>query len=99
MDRLTSRNKIEPFIELSSCHDDYREDGIPDFQRVFYRELGSGARPIAENEDVVALPADGRHLAIPDLSKVERIYAKGQSRFAGIAWKWSRQSGLRADPW
>ncbi|MCH2615167.1 MAG: archaetidylserine decarboxylase, partial [Opitutales bacterium] len=82
MDRLTSRNKVEPFIEkYRIAMDDYRQgpEGYRTFNEFFYRELGPGARPIAGNEDVVALPADGRHLAIPDLSKVERIYAKGQS--------------------
>ena len=49
------------------------------FNEFFYRELSPGARPIAKDEDIASFPADGRHLAIPDLSKVERIYAKGQS--------------------
>ena len=82
MDRPTSRDKVEPFIEqYRIAMDDYRQvpEGYRTFNEFFYRELGPGARPIAEDEDVVALPADGRHLAILDLSRVERIYAKGQS--------------------
>ena len=100
MDRLTSRNKIEPFIEqYRIAMDDYRQgpEGYRTFNEFFYRELEPGARPIAENEDVVAFPADGRHLAIPDLSKVERIYAKGQSfdlpGFLGSAERAERFTG------
>lgn len=82
MDRPASREKIEPFIERYEISmDDYqREAGAyRTFNEFFYRELKAGARPIAAGQEVVALPADGRHLAIPDLSSVERIYAKGQS--------------------
>ena len=82
MDRPTSRNKIEPFIEeyrISMVDYGQGPEGYRTFNEFFYRKLGPGARPVAEDEEVVALPADGRHLAIPDLSKVERIYAKGQS--------------------
>ena len=100
MDRLTSRNKVEPFIEqYRIAMDDYRQasEGYRTFNEFFYRKLEPGARPIAENEGVVAFPADGRHLAIPDLSKVERIYAKGQSfdlpGFLGSAERAERFTG------
>jgi phosphatidylserine decarboxylase len=82
MDRPGSREKIGPFIKRYEIDmDDYQRnaEAFKTFNEFFYRELKPGARPIAVGEDVVTLPADGRHLAIPDLATVERIYAKGQS--------------------
>ena len=82
MDRPASRDKIEPFIEqYEIAMGDYKErrEVYRTFNEFFFRELGPGARPIAGDEDTIVFPADGRHLAIPDLSQAERIYAKGQS--------------------
>lgn len=81
MDRPNSRSKVEPFIEQYGIDmDEYRQSGdsFQTFNEFFYRELTDRARPIAEGDDVVSLPADGRHLAIPDLSSVDQVYVKGQ---------------------
>lgn len=50
------------------------------FNDFFYRALKSGARPVAAPEDgrVAVLPADGRHLAFPNVDAATGFYAKGQ---------------------
>ncbi|MDG2256563.1 MAG: phosphatidylserine decarboxylase [Opitutaceae bacterium] len=82
MDRPGSRGKVEPFIDQYEI--DMREcrrsgDSFETFNDFFYRELTAEARPIARSDGIVSLPADGRHMAIPDLSRVESIYVKGQA--------------------
>lgn len=81
MDQPKSRAKVEPFIrefgvdvnELADSVDSYRT-----FNEFFYRRLKPEARPIASGEDVAVFPADGRHLAISDLSTTDTFYLKGQ---------------------
>lgn len=78
MDAPKSAEKIEPFIkEYGIDMDDYLvpEGGFRHFNDFFYRELAPGARPIEDTE--VVIPADGRHLAIPELGKETWLYAKG----------------------
>jgi phosphatidylserine decarboxylase len=48
------------------------------FNEFFYRALKEGARPVAAGDRVAVLPADGRHLALPDVSAADSFYAKGQ---------------------
>ena len=90
MDRPSSKRRIGPFIEqygidMDECRN--ASDSFETFNDFFYRELNDAARPIASDENAVCFPADGRHLAIPDLSRVERVYVKGQGfeldRFLG----------------
>ncbi len=81
MDRPDSRDKVRPFIEQYGIDRDEclrSEDEYETFNEFFYRELKPSARPIATGESTVSFPADGRHMAIPDLSRVDRVYAKGQ---------------------
>jgi phosphatidylserine decarboxylase len=47
------------------------------FNEFFYRQLKSGARPIAAGERVAVLPADGRHLAFPNVDTAAGFYVKG----------------------
>ena len=49
--------------------EEYRspEGGFRHFNDFFYRELADGARPLAESDAV--FPADGRHLAIPEIGR------------------------------
>ena len=73
---------VQPFIERYGIDmDECREssNSFKTFNAFFFRKLTDEARPIAPGEGVVSLPADGRHLAIPDLSRVQRLYVKGQA--------------------
>jgi phosphatidylserine decarboxylase len=81
MDRPGSRAKIAPFIR------DYRLDpsefledpeSYTTFNEFFYRKLKPAARPIDPAADSLVFPADGRHLALPDLSVVDGFWVKGQ---------------------
>ena len=52
-------------------------------------QLKPSARPIAAGDSVAAFPADGRHLAIADVSAADSFYIKGQrfdlAKFLGSA--------------
>ena len=81
MDQPASRARVEPFIrefgvdvnELADSVDSYRT-----FNEFFYRRLKPEARPIAAGDDIAVFPADGRHLAISDVSIADTFYLKGQ---------------------
>lgn len=81
MDRPKSREKVLPFIkdyeldadEFESSPNDFRS-----FNEFFYRKLKPEARPIAPAPDAAVFPADGRHLCVPDLSKCDGLFVKGQ---------------------
>jgi phosphatidylserine decarboxylase len=47
------------------------------FNQFFTRTLKPEARPIAPGLDVAVFPADGRHLAFPDVNKAAGFYVKG----------------------
>jgi len=47
------------------------------FNEFFFRALKPEARPIAAGERVAVLPADGRHLAFPNVDAAEGFYVKG----------------------
>ena len=81
MDRPASRAKVAPFIrdygvDVAEFADE--QDSYGSFNEFFYRKLKPSVRPIAGGESVAAFPADGRHLAIADLSAADRFYIKGQ---------------------
>jgi phosphatidylserine decarboxylase len=92
MDQKKSRNKVLPFIknfgvdvdELADSPDSYQS-----FNEFFYRKLKPTARPIDATPQSVVFPADGRHLAIPNVSATDTFYVKGQSfdlaKFVGDA--------------
>jgi phosphatidylserine decarboxylase len=50
---------------------------FPNFNQFFYRALKPECRPIASGEGVAVLPADGRHLAFPDVGRADGYYVKG----------------------
>lgn len=93
MNRPGSRGKIAPFIqkyavdakEFAASLDDYGS-----FNEFFYRRLKPGARPVAEGEAVAVFPADGRHLAIQDVSAADTFYIKSR-RFNLEAFLGSRE--------
>jgi phosphatidylserine decarboxylase len=47
------------------------------FNEFFYRALKPAARPVAEGEGVAVFPADGRHLAFPNVDTAAGFYVKG----------------------
>ena len=81
MNRPASRKKIGSFIrdygvdvtEFAATVDSYAS-----FNEFFYRTLKPSARPIAKGEAVSVFPADGRHLAIENVSAADYFYIKGQ---------------------
>ncbi len=81
MSRPSSRKKIRPFIEQYKVDtSEFLEspETYSDFNAFFYRELKPESRPIDDCEATVVFPADGRHLAYPNIQKADTIYAKGQ---------------------
>lgn len=81
MDRVTSRQKIAPFIQDYGLDDSeflLKPSEFASFNEFFSRELRPEARPIDQQPDSVVFPADGRHLCIPDLSKSDGLFVKGQ---------------------
>jgi phosphatidylserine decarboxylase len=81
MDRPASRGKVAPFIrDYGVDVNDFAqaEDSYASFNEFFYRKLKPEARPIAAGDSVAAFPADGRHLAIADVSVADKFYIKGQ---------------------
>ncbi len=89
-DSARSRKEVAAFVarfgvdttEFLEPMESYRT-----FNEFFHRRLQPGARPIAQGEDVVVFPADGRHLLVPDLAVDSFIFAKGRrfplDRFLG----------------
>lgn len=81
MDRPASARQIRPFVERYGV--DPAEfardiDDFTSFNDFFSRALKPEARPVDPAAGAVVFPADGRHLAIPDVGKATRFYAKGQ---------------------
>ncbi len=80
MTKRESALEILPFItkygldvdEFAKSSFDYKT-----FNEFFYRALKPSARPIAEGERVAVFPADGRHLAFPNVDTAEGFYVKG----------------------
>jgi phosphatidylserine decarboxylase len=47
------------------------------FNEFFHRALKPESRPIAPGDRVAVFPADGRHLAFPDVDRADGFYVKG----------------------
>ncbi|MBC2605074.1 archaetidylserine decarboxylase [Pelagicoccus albus] len=81
MSKPDSAAKIRPFIEKYGLDEGEFLEGIEaysSFNDFFYRKLQNSARPLVEGEGTIALPADARHLGVPNLGAVEGLFAKGQ---------------------
>ncbi|WP_146534365.1 phosphatidylserine decarboxylase [Rubripirellula reticaptiva] len=81
MDREKSRQKIGPFVRdygLDPNEFVRSPDQFASFNEFFFRKLKPQARPIDSSESSVVFPADGRHLCVPDLSKCEGLFVKGE---------------------
>lgn len=80
MNRPASRKKIAPFIARYNIREDEMlEDwqNFSTFNEFFARKLRPAARPVSSERNAVVFPADGRHFAIPDISKCDGIFVKG----------------------
>lgn len=81
MDRPASARKIAPFIarygldpaEFADAPESFRT-----FNEFFSRRLKPGARPVHPDPRAVVFPADGRHLAVPDVDRATGLFVKGQ---------------------
>ena len=81
MNRRITGNRVLPFVLDYGIPADESAKSIltfKTFNEFFSRALKPEARPIAPGDDVVVLPADGRHLAIPDVDASDGFYVKGQ---------------------
>jgi phosphatidylserine decarboxylase len=83
MSMSDSTRRILPFIVNYGLNvDEFAKSPFvfKSFNEFFYRALKEGARPIAaaDDERVAVLPADGRHLAFPNVDAAAGFYAKGQ---------------------
>ncbi|MBM3198410.1 MAG: phosphatidylserine decarboxylase [Chlamydiae bacterium] len=77
-----SRKKIEPFIHTFSVDtSEFLEpvSHFASFNDFFTRRLKPASRPVAAGGDVAVLPADGRYLVYPDISKSDGFLVKGRS--------------------
>ena len=81
MKKKKSAVRVLPFIVKYEIDvEDFAKSAFDfkSFNDFFCRSLKPEARPIAAGERVAVLPADGRHLAFPDIGLAEGIYAKGE---------------------
>lgn len=81
MNKRSSALQILPFIseynldvdEFAKSPFDYKT-----FNEFFFRALKPEARPIAPGDQVAVFPADGRHLAFPNVDTADGFYVKGK---------------------
>jgi phosphatidylserine decarboxylase len=81
MSMRASANRVLPFIvDYGLDVDEFAKKpyAFKTFNEFFYRALKPGARPVAGDERVAVLPADGRHLAFQNVDAAAGFYAKGQ---------------------
>lgn len=80
MDSQASAARIVPFIEKFGVDAAEFADPVASFRSFndfFSRRLKPSARPIVTDPRSIALPADGRHRVIPDVSKCRDFFVKG----------------------
>lgn len=80
MNKRRSALKIIPFIaEYDLDVDEFakRAFDFRTFNEFFYRSLKPESRPINAEADTAVLPADGRHLAFPNVDTAGGFYVKG----------------------
>jgi phosphatidylserine decarboxylase len=80
MSKRVSSTRVLPFvIDYGLKADEFARPAweFRNFNEFFARALKPEARPIAPGDDVAVLPADGRHLAFPNVDTADGFYAKG----------------------
>jgi len=81
MRRPASAAKVRPFVDEYGLDPEEFVTPMRRFQHFdafFVRKLRPGKRPLDADPQAVTFPADGRHLAIADLSACDGLWAKGQ---------------------
>lgn len=81
MDRESTRNKIAAFVSQFNLNPGEFAKEVSEFQSFndfFFRKLKPEARPINPAPKTAVLPADGRHLCIPNISQSKGLFVKGQ---------------------
>ena len=97
MSRAASRKRVGAFVESYGTEMAEFEKGVEEFDSFndfFYRELAEGARPLAGGDGAVVFPADGRHLALPDVAAGDGFFVKGQ-RFDLVGLLGGEDAGKR----
>jgi phosphatidylserine decarboxylase len=82
MDQPASTAKIAPFLrnyQLDTTEFADPPDSFRSFNEFFFRKLKPAARPVDPDPAAAVLPADGRHLAFADSSRISGVFVKGQS--------------------
>lgn len=75
-----SAKKVAPFIRKYQIDlSEFEKSTFVSFNDFFTRKLKAGSRIIEEDPVRACVPADGRCMVFPDLTKVKRFYIKGQS--------------------
>ena len=80
MNRPASALRILPFVGQYNLNTDEFAKSVFDyktFNEFFYRALKPAARPIVQGERIAVFPADGRHLAFPNVDVAAGFYIKG----------------------
>lgn len=80
MDAPASQAKVAPFLATYGVDTSEFADppaSFRTFNEFFYRRLKPTARPIVAAENAIALPADGRHLVLPDVAACDSFFIKG----------------------
>lgn len=80
MDSSKSKGKILPFVEEHGINMEESVKGIDEFTSFndfFVRKLKEGSRRIAEGENEIASPADGKVLAYEDIKTKDEFFLKG----------------------
>lgn len=80
MNRRYSAAKVLPFIvDFNLDVDEFAKSAFAfrTFNEFFFRALKPGVRPIAPGGNVAVLPADGRHLVLPEVDRSDGFYVKG----------------------
>ncbi len=81
MSSPASRSKIAPFIRQYGLEPGEFLDSpgeFTSFNEFFARRLRDEARPIHPDEKTAVLPADARHLCLPDVNAADHFFVKGQ---------------------
>lgn len=82
MNKRVSALRVIPFIsEYNIDVDEFAKSAFDykTFNDFFYRALKPEARPVAPGENVAVFPADGRHLAFPNVETAAGFYVKGST--------------------
>jgi phosphatidylserine decarboxylase len=77
-----SGKKVAPFIEdygIDSSEFELSIDAFASFNDFFIRKLKPECRPIVEDANLVAMPADARYLVFPNFYESSGIWVKGKT--------------------